>query len=267
MTEHQKRADFVKRSFDVLFNYYSREPYRSRMDAMGQLGISTAVLDVVLNPETYVNIPTGEAASPELPFGDDSNHIGVVAVNPGEKVSLTVGRHPLQQSDVTESITTTTKIPDGVGASVYSPGRVTTFDEPSDAIYQYLRPTLFLPYEGREHEYSTVLIHELTHVAQMLMRSVRTYKDSESGELDRMVEDYNNELDAYQMQEDVFGRDTSDIIDFLLDATTGTSITVQSYRRRHLKNTGGYVTRENLDAIRRDMSVGPIVRRAFIKSE
>lgn len=267
MTEQVQRADFVKRSFDVFFEYYSREPYRSRIACMRNLGaegISSAVLDVVLNPETYVPIPTGEGASPEMPFDEDSTCIGVVAAAPGEEVTLTVGFHPLQVRDIPTPCTGTTSLPHGSGASIYNPLALHSFNRVSN-YYLYRRPTLFLPYEAsRKHEYSTVLAHELTHIAQQLMYCVRKYDKSEHGELDRLIDDYNNELDAYQMQEDVFG---DDIVPFLMDMTMGTSISVVSHRRRHLQSTGGYVTGENLDAVRRDTSIGPIVGRGFIVAE
>lgn len=266
MVKQKSREDYAKRSLDAFFAYYEREPYRRRIQAMGKLGISTAALDVVLNPETYVYVPTGEGASPEMPFEGVSSHIGVVIANPGEQVELTVDVHPLQRPSDLPPLRDTTSPPVGAGGSTYSRFEKRTSGDLRNTHYLYRRPTLFLPYDDEPgaQAYSTVIAHELTHVAQLLTCAERVFENSENGELDRMVSDYNNEFDAYQMQEDVF---SGDIWNFILDATGGTAISVVSYRKRYLASTGGYVTRENLDAVRRSRSVGPAVSYAFIPED
>lgn len=268
MTERTERKDFVKRSFDVFFDYYSQEPHHSRIDAMGKLGIDSTVLNVVLNPETYVYTPTDSA---ESVFDDTSNSIAVVALAPGEEITLPVSFHPLQASkelgrsiDVPNTFQAT--IDNTSGARLYTPTFLHSFNETTDK-HLVARPTLVLPYDrSKEHEYSTVLVHELTHVAQSLMSSVKAVEKSEQGALDVLATAYNNELDAYQMQEDVFGVDSDDVINFLFDETASTAVTVKSYRNRHLRSTQGYVTRSNLDHIRHADIVGGIVRRGLIKN-
>lgn len=256
MTQRQERTDFVNRSFDELFDYYSREPYKSQIDAMGQLGISSAVLDVVLNRETYVPMIAKKGAA-DMPFDDDSGHIAVVAVDPGEEVTFPVGFHPLQKSELTTPATAAATLPLGAGASTYSPVTLRQDDDVPDT-YFYRRPTILLPYEKRSHEFSTVLIHELTHVAQQLMYFVRKFESTPDGLLDKMVSDYNNEFDAYQMQENVFGREFL----FLMDGTVPMAQAAVRYRGTRLNSTGGYVTRENLGKLRRDQLVGRVVSYA-----
>ncbi|MDB5176370.1 MAG: hypothetical protein JWN75_38 [Candidatus Saccharibacteria bacterium] len=260
MIDTVKRKDFVKRSVDVFHSYAQQEVYKERIKKIFLgLGYSTEILDMLLNPETYTHIPFTNGQVAELPFDTTSHGIGVVAIKPGEEISLAIDSHPLQYTDY-HNVSPVTSLPVGVGASVFN--TIDTRRGPNRVIREYGRPTLFLPYkDGDTHVYPTVLAHEKFHIAQQISRPFRSYSKNEQGSLDEMIEDYNNEFEAYAGQEDIFGVGID--CEFLMDPTTSMACTVDSYRKNILAASNGKVTRETLEALRRDY-VGCIVRRAHI---
>lgn len=122
MTELQMRADFVNRSLDVYNSFASREPYRSRLETFYAMGFSAAVQGVVLNPETYRHVEFTDGATAPLPFDSDSSSIGIVAIRPGEAVTLTVNTHPLQPFEG-PLVKLETAFPDQAGATTFNPLR------------------------------------------------------------------------------------------------------------------------------------------------
>lgn len=257
MTDAVKRADFVKRSFEVFHGYCEREPYRSRLETLQQLGYSAEIWDTVFNPDAFVPLPFESGDTVDLPFDSDSHKFGVVAIRPDECLRLNVDTHPLQGTSYSKTSRVLT-FPEGAGASTINDVNVRPIGDKYEHVYG--RPTLFLPYDDdRSHEYATVLAHETRHVMQQLVWPLRTYNVPDGGE-DKMIDDFNNELEAYQFQEDMFGLD----VDFIMDATASMACTVVSYRKRKLRADNGRVTQGTLDAIRRDEVVGRIVRNAWI---
>lgn len=264
MKESQRRSDYVKRSLDVFHSYASREPYKTRIDALYQTGMRATVLDTAFNPEIYEPVTFIDGVPTELPFDDSSNSIGVVAIRPDESTSVVIGSHPLQEIASLPSILEVS-FPYGAGGSVQNIMTVSNIAIGNSAVvraYVYHRPTLILPYDDkRTHEYPSVLAHEFLHNAQQIDQQTRVYDASEAGEGDRMIDDYNREFDAYRLQYDMF---IDEIDETLMDPTMSKASEVALYRKRLLGSADGYATRETLDDIRRHYSIGRILLRAYI---
>lgn len=261
VTEHQKRADFVKRSIEMFHSFASREPYRSRIELLYGMGFRASVLDTVLNPDTYEHVAFRDNTPMPLPFDSSSHAIGVVAIRAGETAVLSVDTHPLQPVEI-EAKTLTASFPQHAGAVTFNPTKTDTVA--SNKLRTYLRPTLFLPYsDDRTHEFPSVIAHEALHEAQQLNEQVRVYDNSSSGELDRMVDDYNHEFDAYDFQRDMF---MDEVEETLLDASMSMANEVALFRKQHLGSAGGRVTRDTLEDTRTNRIIGPIVGHAYKRS-
>ena len=227
MTESNRRIDFVHRSLDAVWDMYERPEYKDRIDTMRALGYHTNVLDAVLSADTYIALDGSSKKTHNITNSGIDRSIGVLAMRPGETTSVHSTSHYLQYSDV--ETTSKDMVPIGAytGAVVITSAQL--HQEPTLSVAQYGRPTLFLRYDDKHSSaFAGATIHEMTHVAQNLDKSLFVTTDFEKSELLRRV---NQELDAYDVQASVYENDFS-----ITDGEQLMANLWQDYKRYHLKN-------------------------------
>lgn len=206
MFRFSERKDFIERSLDAFWSDYKRPEISERVtERMHALGYSATVLDTVFNPDTYIayNASGGDMVS--MTFSTKPL-VGVVALRGDETVRIGLDSHPLQTTKIPLSVEPLEYMPNA-GALVHTVEHSYRTSNNNYAVNKS-RPVLALRYsDNYPHVHPSTLVHEFTHVAQVLDRSTRLFASTDFMHPERLVDAFNDEFQAYDMQMHVYGDD------------------------------------------------------------
>lgn len=265
ITEAQ-RLKFTENSLDNFFEFYERpEISEPIVGLFEKFGLSDLV-PITFNRENYVAVSPhkGELDVSEIA---DLGRFPVATLLPNETINIHTQRHPLQSQEVPDGVTehaASTSPGSAAVASLYAPPIIE--DRDGQMILHRGGPLIAfnrLP-EIRQlgRTCSSVVLHELTHLAQLLNYQPRSFGTNSTYRLRIAKATLKDELQAYAVQdtmwETVFFEDHSPLL-------SADAATVINSLRRKAQQDSYEPTRKVIHAFRQESTARKILPQILLK--